>query len=128
MKISILLPYKENFSYLYPGSISIFLKDTVTKSKYKKKITIYGHTQFKKKLLANYVNLNFKKSIFKSSTKSYLDRFIEKEIKNKSDIIEIHNRPKYINRLSDAFFVWGRWINYKMKIEENLWDPNKGVE
>ena len=103
MKISILLPYKENFSYLYAGAISIFLKATITKSKYKKKITVYGYTQLKKKLLPKYVNLDFKKSFFKSSTKSYLDKFIEKEIKNKSDIIEVHNRPKYINKLSKFF-------------------------
>ena len=103
MKISILLPYKENFSHLYPGAISIFLKDTITKSRYKKKITVYGHTELKKKLLTKYIDINFKKSIFKSSTKSYLDEFIAKEIKNKSDIIEIHNRPKYINELSKFF-------------------------
>jgi len=103
MKISILLPYKENFSHLYPGAISIFLKDTIKKSRYKKKITVYGHTELKKKLLTKYIDINFKKSIFKSSTKSYLDKFIEKEIKNKSDIIEIHNRPKYINKLSKFF-------------------------
>ena len=53
MKISVLLPYKENFSPEYPGAVSVFLKDTVVKSKYKKNITIYGHTKFKKKLLKN---------------------------------------------------------------------------
>ena len=37
MSISILLPYKENFSPAYPGAVSIFIKDTVLKSKYKKK-------------------------------------------------------------------------------------------
>ena len=45
---------------------------------------------------------------------------------------KVHPQPpivlKYINRLSDAFFVWGRWVNHSMRIEENLWDPNKGVE
>ena len=94
------MPYKENFSPLYPGAISIFLKETILKSKYRNMINVYGNTKFQKKLTNNYVNLNFKKSFFKSSTKSYLDKFIEKEIKNKSDIIEIHNRPKYINKLS----------------------------
>jgi glycosyltransferase involved in cell wall biosynthesis len=103
MKISILLPYKENYSPFYPGAISIFLKGVILKSKHKKKIKVYGSTKFKKKLTNNYVNLNFKKSFFKSSTKSYLDKFIEKEIQNKSDIIEIHNRPKYINKLSKHF-------------------------
>ena len=29
MKISILLPYKENFSPVYPGAVSLFVKDTV---------------------------------------------------------------------------------------------------
>ena len=28
MKISILLPYKENFSPMYPGAVSLFVKDT----------------------------------------------------------------------------------------------------
>jgi hypothetical protein len=28
MKIAILLPYKENFSFKYPGAVSLFLKDT----------------------------------------------------------------------------------------------------
>ena len=29
MKISILLPYKENFSPIYPGAVSLFVNDTV---------------------------------------------------------------------------------------------------
>ena len=37
MKISILLPYKENFSPIYPGAVSLFLKDTIPLSKFKKK-------------------------------------------------------------------------------------------
>ena len=45
---------------------------------------------------------------------------------------KVHPQPpivlKYINRLSDAFFVWGRWVNHRMRIEESLLDPNKGVE
>ena len=28
MKVSILLPYKENFSPNYPGAVSLFVKDT----------------------------------------------------------------------------------------------------
>ena len=64
MKISILLPYKENFSDEYAGAVSIFIKDTVKKSKYKKNIFIYGNTRFKKKLLKNYINLDLKKKFF----------------------------------------------------------------
>ena len=99
MKISILLPYKENFSPSYPGAVSLFLKDTIPLSKYKKNILVYGNTDFKKKLLKNYKNLSFKKFFFKSSSKSYVEKFIEDENFNKSDIIEIHNRPNYINRI-----------------------------
>ena len=49
MKISILLPYKENFSPEYPGAVSIFLNSVIKRSKYKKYITVYGSTSFKNK-------------------------------------------------------------------------------
>ena len=51
MNISILLPYKENFSPNYPGAVSIFLKDTIKLSKFKKNILVFGNTNFEKKLL-----------------------------------------------------------------------------
>ncbi len=31
---------------------------------------------------------------------------------------------QYLNRLSDAFFVWSRGVNHLLKVEETLWDPN----
>ena len=49
MKISILLPYKENFSPNYPGAVSIFLNSVIKKSRFKKDITVYGSTDFKKR-------------------------------------------------------------------------------
>ena len=55
MKISILLPYKENFSPNYPGAVSLFVKDTTLCSKYRNNIKIFGSTHYKKKLLNNYV-------------------------------------------------------------------------
>ena len=99
MKISILLPYKENFSPDYAGAVSIFIKDTVIKSKYKKNITVYGNTKLKNKFKLNYINLNYKKSFIKSSSKSYILEFLKNEKKNKSDIIEFHNRPLYLKYL-----------------------------
>jgi len=47
MKISILLPYKENFSSIYAGAVSLFVKDTTKISKYRKSITVYGNTDLK---------------------------------------------------------------------------------
>jgi len=35
---------------------------------------------------------------------------------------------KYLNRLSDAFFVWTRWASQQQGIPEVLWDPNTGRE
>ena len=99
MKISVLLPYKENFSPIYPGAVSLFLKDTIPLSKFKKNIKVYGYTNFKKKLLKNYENLEFKKFFFKSSSKSYIKKFLEHEKTKKSKLIEIHNRPNYIDEL-----------------------------
>jgi len=97
MKISILLPYKENFSPEYPGAVSLFLNDVSKFSKYKNKIKIYGNTAFKKKLSSNYINIDFKRFFFKSSSKSYIKKFLEIENNNKSSLIEIHNRPDYID-------------------------------
>ena len=51
MKISILLPYKENFSPEYPGAVSIFLNAVTLKSKFKRLITVYGNTSFKKNIM-----------------------------------------------------------------------------
>jgi cob(I)alamin adenosyltransferase len=31
---------------------------------------------------------------------------------------------KYLNRLSDAFFVWSRWANVSTGVKEVLWQPN----
>ncbi len=97
MKISVLLPYKENFSSEYAGAVSIFVNDTSKESRYRKNITIYGSTKFKKKLSSNYINLPFKKEFFKSTSKVYVYNFLKEEKKKISNIIEIHNRPSYVD-------------------------------
>ncbi len=33
----------------------------------------------------------------------------------------------YLNRLSDAMFVWSRWVNQALGVEEALWQPNKAA-
>jgi cob(I)alamin adenosyltransferase len=32
---------------------------------------------------------------------------------------------RYLNRLSDAFFVWSRWASHLANAPETLWDPNR---
>ena len=34
---------------------------------------------------------------------------------------------RYLNRLSDAFFVWSRWANHLLDIPETLWAPNEAA-
>jgi cob(I)alamin adenosyltransferase len=33
----------------------------------------------------------------------------------------------YLNRLSDALFVWSRWANHVLGVEEILWQPNESA-
>ena len=103
MKISILLPYKENFSPTYPGAVSLFVYETTKISKFRDKIRVYGHTNLKKKFPINYTNIDLKKNLLLSQTKTYVKKFISLEKKNNSSIIEIHNRPSYIKILLNTF-------------------------
>ena len=96
MKIAILLPYKENFSPTYPGAVSLFINETTILSKYKKNITVYGSTNYKKKFNINYQNINLEKKFIGSQSKDYIEKFIFYEKKEQSDLIEIHNRPNYL--------------------------------
>ena len=34
---------------------------------------------------------------------------------------------QYLNRLSDAMFVWSRWVNFVLHTPEVLWDPNQAA-
>ena len=103
MKISILLPYKENFSPEYPGAVSIFLNSVTKRSKYKKYITVYGSTDFKEKYEIKYKNIKISNKILGlgSQTSKYIKEFIKIESKKPSNIIEIHNRPTYVQLLPE---------------------------
>ena len=72
MKISILLPYKENFSPLYPGAVSLFVFETSRISEYKKEITVFGNTNIKKKFPIKYIDIKLKKNILRSQTRNYV--------------------------------------------------------
>ena len=101
MKISILLPYKENFSPDYPGAVSLFVYETTKISKYKKDITVFGNTNYKKKFNLKYIDIELKKGFLYSQTKKYVNKFIELEKHNNSSIIEVHNRPSYIHIINN---------------------------
>ena len=110
MKISILLPYKENYSVNYAGAVSLFINDTTKLSKFKKNINIFGSTNYKSKLSKNYIDIKLNKSnLFQSQSRFYVKKFIELQKNFKSDIIEIHNRPnylKYIKKLDSKIVLY----------------------
>ena len=99
MKISILLPYKENFSPNYAGAVSLFVNDITKISKYKSNIYIYGSTTFSKKFPLKYHNLTLKNKFTTSQSKSYIEEFVKEEKLRNSELIEIHNRPTYLSYL-----------------------------
>ena len=100
MNISILLPYKENYSPSYPGAVSLFVNATTKVSKYKKNIMIFGNTKFKKKLYGKYKNIELiENKLLISQSFNYVNKFIESQKIIKSDVIEVHNRPNYINKI-----------------------------
>ena len=100
MKISILLPYKENYSPIYAGAVSLFVYSMSKISKYKSSTTVFGSTDYKTYLSKNYVNLEINKSVFSSRTKNYISNFLATQ-DHEVELIEVHNRPNYILQLKN---------------------------
>ncbi len=98
-KIAIILPYKEIYSESLAGAASIWVKDYNKKSNLKDQTIIYGNLPNNLKPISNnFHNIKLKKSLF-SKNKEYIDKFYNEYQKNNFDIIEIHNRPEYLNFL-----------------------------
>ena len=98
-RIAIILPYKEIYSSQLAGAASIWVKDYNKKSSLRKQTIIYGNLPNKLKPISkNFFNIKLKKSIF-SKNKEYIEAFYNEYLKKKFDIIEIHNRPEYLNYL-----------------------------
>ena len=103
MKISILLPYKENFTSDNAGAVSLFVNDITNQSIFKNTTYIFGNTQSKKLLSKNYINIEINKKIFKSTSKQYVVSFLKVQKKISSELIEVHNRPNYIKIIKKEF-------------------------
>jgi len=99
MKIATILPYKENYTSDGAGAVSLWIKDFMRDSKYKKNVFVFGSTSNKNYLTKNYTNINFPSinSKFYSTTKEYSKRIIIKLKKSHYDIIELHNRPVMVS-------------------------------
>ena len=124
MKISILLPYKEDYSPSYAGAVSLFVKESTSISKFKNDIKVYGNTNFKKRF-KNYTNLRSSNRRFISKNYYYVKNFTKLNSVKNSDIIEIHNRPIYLKyileeKLRSNFVLYFHNDPLKMKGSETL--------
>ena len=87
--IFVILPYKESLNPTKAGAVSIYVQDSLTYSKYKKRIQLISSDDFSNsKLFRN---------------KTYINNFCKKYENNKISIIEIHNRPEYAKILKKKF-------------------------
>ena len=100
MQIATLLPYKEDYSPSLSGAVSIHVSNLYKYSKYKKHITIWGNTNSKKYLSQKNKNISINKKFLLSNNKQYLAKFIELQKNEGPDIVEIHNRPNYVEEIS----------------------------
>ena len=66
-------------------------------------------------------NINIWFHIARTVCRNCERRIVNLSNKEKIDI----NIVKYLNRLSDALFVFSRWSSCKLSIKETLWDPNQ---
>ena len=106
--IAIILPYKEIYSKNYAGAASIWLKDYNDKSSLSNKTIIYGNLKKGlKPITKNFKNIKLSNTAF-SKTRQYINYFYKDYLKYKYEIIEIHNRPEYLN------FLINKKINSKL--------------
>ncbi|MDC0455098.1 glycosyltransferase, partial [Candidatus Pelagibacter sp.] len=87
--IFIILPFKESLDPASAGAVSLYVKDTTKFSKFKKRIQIISSDDFNKS------------DLFRN--RNYIINFCKKYKKKDIKIIEIHNRPEYINYIKKFF-------------------------
>jgi len=88
-KIYIILPYKESINQNTAGAVSLYVNENKKYSKFKKNIKIISSEN-----LTNY-------NIF--TNRNYINNFCKGFKNQKIDLIEVHNRPEYINFIKKSF-------------------------
>ena len=89
MNINIILPYKETYTGELAGAVSLLVAEIKNRSKFKKKIKIFGSLILKKPLTKDYINCDFSDKPFYyifGKTSYYLKNIKKKITKNKSII------------------------------------------
>ena len=90
-KIFIILPYKESLIPKKSGAVSIYIKDSLKYSKYRNDIKVISSDDFNDS------------RIFRN--KNYINEFCKKYKNINIPLIEIHNRPEYVNIIRKNFHI-----------------------
>ena len=127
--IAILLPYKEKYTLKQAAAASIWVKDYLKTSKLSKQTLVFGNLPKKvKPLTKNFVNIDLSRAKFKKNY-FYTSKFYDSCIKNKFEIIEIHNRPEsllyLLKKKLDCKFIFvyhnnPQGLRYSKTINERL--------
>ena len=87
--IYIILPFKESLNPDSAGAVSLYVKDTTKFSKFKNRVQIISSDDFNRS------------DLFRN--RNYIISFCKKYKNKNIKIIEIHNRPEYINYIKKFF-------------------------
>jgi len=100
MNIAILLPLKEKYTKISSGAVSLMVNSHLQNSKFRQTTKIYGSENKKMLDKKNFIPITSNKFFF---TNFFYVKSFEKMIDPKTEIIEIHNRPKYFFKLKKNF-------------------------
>ena len=103
INIATILPYKENYTFSEASAASLWVSEFYAKSKFKLNNYIFGSTSGIDYLTDNYINVELDsiKSKFSSKTNLYCKKISNIISKKKFDLIEVHNRPLILKKLSN---------------------------
>ena len=103
ISIATILPYKENYTFSEASAASLWVSEFYAKSKFKLNNYIFGSTSGIDYLTDNYINIELDsiKSKFSSKTNLYCKKISNIISKKKFDLIEVHNRPLILKKLSN---------------------------
>jgi glycosyltransferase involved in cell wall biosynthesis len=102
-KIAIILPYKEDFNEKNASAASLWVKDFVKISKFKKITQIFGMNSENTPLMNNFTNIKINNLFYIKKNIFYAKKIIEQLRRYNFKIIEIHNRPEIFNYLKKKY-------------------------
>lgn len=95
-----ILPYKEYYDRDRAGAVALTVRDFCEMSEFKKDIVVLGGQQCDNPLTPNYQQLHFKTSFFGRKNDAYLEEALIFLKSRNVKLIEVHNRPIWVQKLS----------------------------